>query len=325
MTTLLAIAAKPFLIIGRAGMDFYADPPGASIEGAGAYTAALGGSAANIAVALTRLGHSASLLTCVSQDAVGRFVLAQLRAYGVGVEHVGPAGGEARTSLAVVETRNVAGQSVIYRNGAADFQLGEAQIRGVDFAGFGALIVTGTSLALEPSRAATLLAARSAKRSGLPILFDVDFRRYSWASLEEAASVCGQMAHLSDAVIGNDEEFAVLAGGRDGLALAGQMAARTAIVVYKRGERGAIAFAGGAVLRAGAYRVDALKPTGAGDAFLGAFAGALAEGMDLRPCLLRGSAAAAIVVAKVGCAPAMPTREALEHFMAAHAAPADPA
>ena len=47
---------QPFLVIGRAGMDLYADPPGTRIEEATQFTAALGGSSANIAVALTRQG-----------------------------------------------------------------------------------------------------------------------------------------------------------------------------------------------------------------------------------------------------------------------------
>lgn len=322
MASISPLTGKPFLVLGRAGMDLYADPPGTTIEAARRFTAALGGSAANIAVAIARQGGAASLLTCVANDAVGRFTLAELGRYGVGADHVSLADGEARNSLAVVETRNLNCQSVIYRNGAADFQLGEAQVRGVDFAQFGALVVVGTALAAEPSRAATLLALRLAGQAGLAAIFDVDYRRYSWPSAEEAARVCRQAAAASGIIVGNDEEFAMLAGGGDGLALAREIAGGAEIVVYKRGEKGAIAFARGEVLTTGVYQVEALKPTGAGDAFLGAFVMALAEGLQLRPCLLRGSAAAAIVVTRVGCAPAMPTRDELLRFMAANPSPA---
>ena len=45
-----------FLVIGRAGMDLYADPPGMEIENATSFTSTLGGSAANIAVAVSRQG-----------------------------------------------------------------------------------------------------------------------------------------------------------------------------------------------------------------------------------------------------------------------------
>ena len=77
------ISGTRFLVIGRAGMDLYADPPGARIEEATRFTTALGGSSANIAAGLVRQGCHAALLTAVSDDAVGRFALNQLDAYGI--------------------------------------------------------------------------------------------------------------------------------------------------------------------------------------------------------------------------------------------------
>ncbi|MBC7738271.1 MAG: permease, partial [Candidatus Saccharibacteria bacterium] len=55
-----------FVVLGRVGMDLYADPPGTRIEEAQRYTSAIGGSAGNIAVALARQGAKAALLTRVS-------------------------------------------------------------------------------------------------------------------------------------------------------------------------------------------------------------------------------------------------------------------
>ena len=115
-----------FLVVGRAGLDLYADPPGTEIENATGFQAALGGSAANIAVAIARQGGSCSLLTAVSDDAVGRYTTNALAGYGVDTAYVKTVGGEARNSLAVVETRAENCQSVIYRNGAADFEVTEA-------------------------------------------------------------------------------------------------------------------------------------------------------------------------------------------------------
>ena len=99
------LRSRNFLVVGRVGMDFYADPPGTRTEEAGRFIACIGGSSANIAVALVKQGCEAALLTRVSDDAVGRFCLAQLDRYGVERSHVVLAGGGARTSLSVVETR----------------------------------------------------------------------------------------------------------------------------------------------------------------------------------------------------------------------------
>ena len=128
-----------FLVLGRAGMDLYADPPGAEVESATQFFAALGGSAGNIAAGIARLGGRAALLSAVSDDAVGRFVRNALQGYGVDTTHVTTTGGERRTSLAVVETRAVQPQSVIYRNAAADFALSPGQLDAVDWLALGAL------------------------------------------------------------------------------------------------------------------------------------------------------------------------------------------
>ena len=94
------IEQKNFVILGRAGMDMFAHPPGVKSEHAEVFHADLGGSSANIAVGLCKFGCSASLVTSVSDDAVGRFCLNKLKSYGVETEYVRSVGGEARNSLA---------------------------------------------------------------------------------------------------------------------------------------------------------------------------------------------------------------------------------
>jgi 5-dehydro-2-deoxygluconokinase len=318
------LSRNRFLVLGRAGMDLYADPPGTVIEDAATFAAHLGGSAANIAVALARQGAQADLLTRVSDDAVGRFCLAQLDHYGVGRGHVGLIRGEHRTSLAVVETRATDCQSIIYRNGAADFALTVEDVETVNFAAYGALVITGTALAHDGSRKATLAALRAAIAAGITTVMDIDHRPYSWPSRHEASAINHQAAHLCDIVVGNDEEFGLLAGRIEGgLAMARSLVAgRAAVTVYKMGERGAVTITAEGEFATGIFPTRALKPTGAGDSFMGGFLAALAARRPLREAVQRGSAAAAMVVARVGCAPAMPTTEELDAFLATQPQPA---
>lgn len=317
MAVLERLGDKPSLVIGRAGMDLYADPPGVQIEAARRFTAALGGSSANIAVAIVRAGAKAALMTCVSDDAVGRFCLAQLDAYGVERTHVRTIGGEARNSLAVVESRLENCQSVIYRNGAADFSMTSEDAEAVDYSRYSALITTGTVLASEPSRSAAFRAFDLARDAGLPLIFDVDYRPYSWPSAEEASQAYSRAGKLCDVIVGNDVEFGFMAGDPErGLDKARSLIADGArIVVYKMGERGAITITPEDETRTGVFKTDALKPTGAGDAFLGNLVASLSRGFSLHESVLRGSAAAAIVVSRVGCAPAMPSADELHRFM----------
>ena len=311
------IAKKNFVVIGRVGMDFCPDPPGTTTNQATSMFVSMGGSSANIAAGLGKFGCKTALVTCVSDDAVGWYCLNQLDHYGVDRTHVRKVTGEARTSLAIYESRVENHQSVIYRNNAADFQMSIADVEAVDYSRFGALITAGTVFAAEPSRSAAFRAFELARDAGLPIIFDIDYRPYSWPSAEVAAEVLSHAGALTNVVVGNDEEFGFMAGGIEkGLDKARELAASTAtIVVYKMGAQGAVTFADGAEIRTGIYPVDALKPTGAGDSFMAGLMASLGNGMALQEAALRGSACASITVSKPGCAAAMPDTLELEAFL----------
>jgi len=317
------IAKKNFVVIGRVGMDLSPDPVNTRTQDAGSMTVSMGGSSANIAAGLVKFGCTTALVTSVSDDAVGWYCLNQLKKYSVDATHVKKISGEFRTSLAVYETRIEEHQSVIYRNNAADFQMNIDDVEAVDFGQYGALITAGTVFAAEPSRSATFRAFELARAAGLPIIFDVDYRPYSWPSPQVAQDVLSRAGALSDVVVGNDEEFGFMAGDYEkGIDKARELAILgAAIVVYKRGSEGAVTFAEGQEIHTGIFPVDALKPTGAGDSFLAGFIASLADGRRMNDAILRGSACASIVVAKPGCAPAMPDTAELETFLSTHPGP----
>ncbi|WP_171212811.1 5-dehydro-2-deoxygluconokinase [Ruegeria sp. HKCCA5426] len=314
------IKGNRFAVFGRAGMDLYADPVGVKSEDANTFHADLGGSSANICAGLVKLGSQASLITSVSDDAVGRFCLNKLAHYGVDTSYIRVVGGEYRMSLAVYESRIENFQNVIYRNGAVDFQVTEDDMDEVDYGKFSAVISAGTVFASEPSRSATFRAFDNARKADLPVIFDIDYRPYSWPSPEVAAEVLSRAGEASDLIVGNDEEFGFMAGGIDkGLDKAKELAAKPGrIVIYKMGEKGAVTFADGQEIETGIYPVTAVKPNGAGDSFMAGLLASIAAGSELKEAVMRGSACASIVVSKPGCAPAMPTSPELDAFLASH-------
>ena len=81
------------------------------------------------------------------------------------------------------------------------------------------------------------------------------------------------------------------------------------------GEKGSITYANNKEIVKGIFAIKPLKPTGAGDAFMGSLIGALLKNYDLEKAIEIGSAAASIVVTKVGCAPVMPDLEEILEFM----------
>ena len=98
------IKQNNFVVVGRAGVDLYTDA-GIAIEDAETMTMGLGGSSANIAAGICKLGGQAALVTRVSDDSLGSYCITQLKKYGVGTDYVTPVGGEYRNSLAVYESR----------------------------------------------------------------------------------------------------------------------------------------------------------------------------------------------------------------------------
>ena len=304
-------------------MDLFADPIGVKSEDADTFRADLGGSSANICAGLVKLGSQSSLITSIADDAIGRFCMNRLNHYGVDTSYIRVVGGEYRMSLAVYESTLEDFQNVIYRNGAVDFQVTEDDMDQVDYGKFTALISAGMVFAAEPSRSATFRAIDNARNAGLPVIFDIDYRPYSWPSPEVAADVLSRAGEASDLIVGNDEEFGFMAGGIErGFEKAKELAQKPGrIVIYKMGEKGAITLIDGEEIHTGIYPVTAVKPNGAGDSFMAGLLASIAAGHSLRDAVMRGSACASIVVSQPGCAPAMPTTPELNEFLASHPGP----
>ena len=310
------IQKNNFLLIGRAGVDIYPDPPGTKTENANKYVSHLGGSSANMGVQLTKYGGSCSLLTRVSNDALGKFAINQLDSYGVKSDLVKLEDNESRISFAIVESTVVDHQSIIYRHKAADLFLNKNDIENSNLQNYECILITGTSLAAEPSRSAVLYALKLAKEKKIPVIMDIDYRPYTWESEDKAKEIYNLAGDYCSGIIGNDDEFAILSGNYDdGLSYAKKISRNCDLVIYKMGEKGSITFANNEEIQRGIFPVKPLKPTGAGDAFMGSLIGAILKNYDLQKAIEIGSAAAAIVVTKVGCAPAMPDLDEVLDFM----------
>jgi 5-dehydro-2-deoxygluconokinase len=310
------IQKNNFLLIGRAGVDIYPDPPGTKTENANKYVTHLGGSSANMGVQLTKYGGSCSLLTRVSNDALGKFAINQLDSYGVKSDLVKLEDNESRISFAIVESTIVDHQSIIYRHKAADLFLNKNDIENSNLQNYECILITGTSLAAEPSRSAVLYALKLAKEKKIPVIMDIDYRPYTWESEDKAKEIYNLAGDYCSGIIGNDDEFAILSGNYDdGLSYAKKISRNCDLVIYKMGEKGSITFANNEEIQRGIFPVKPLKPTGAGDAFMGSLIGAILKKYALQKAIEIGSAAAAIVVTKVGCAPAMPDLDEVLDFM----------
>ena len=225
--------------------------------------------------------------------------------------------GLSRNSLAIAETKPQDAAVVIYRNDAADLHLSEHDIKRLDFRKAGGLVITGTALSGEPSASAVSVSIAAARQAGCPVIIDIDYRANAWSDAVDMAKRIEPELAQADILVGNDDEFAVLFGGdkHKGFAAAKTYAEKGQLVLYKRGELGCILLYQNHVIEKGIFPVTLAKPFGAGDAFLGNFLFRLSLDGDLHAAVLQGSAAAAYVVARAGCASAMPDKQQLDDFI----------
>ncbi|OMH38932.1 5-dehydro-2-deoxygluconokinase [Motiliproteus sp. MSK22-1] len=313
------------ICLGRAGVDLYALEADTDMVEVSGFQKQVGGSPANIAVALAKLGCKAGIISCVSDDGLGRYVRHYLAQQGVDLQGMQVLGAGTRTSLAVTEMKASECEVVIYRNNAADLSLDIGHIDRSYIADARALVITGTALSCSPSREASLQAISYARESGTLVVLDIDYRAYSWSSVEESAVYCQMAAAQADILIGNREEFDVLESlvdpdNRDDDRSADRfLAAATQVVVIKAGELGSKVYTRwGEQFSQGVFPVKMKKPFGSGDSFAGALLYALLNGLDLQSGVRMGSAAAAINVSGDSCTEAMPTLPELETFIARH-------
>ena len=249
-----------------------------------------GGKGANQAVAAARLGARVAMVGAVGDDDLGAEALALLAGEGVDVDAV--ARSAAPTGVALIAV-DAAGENQIAVASGANAELdADAVDRAVRAAGPGAVL-----LGHEVPEAAVLAGARAARG---PVVLNP----------APARPVPDELAALGPLLTPNAGEACELTGEREPEAAARALAARTgAPVLVTLGERGVLVLDGGAAERLAAPRVDAVDTTGAGDAFNGALATALAEGRDLRAAAAFAVAAAALSTRAAGAREGMPRRE----------------
>jgi 5-dehydro-2-deoxygluconokinase len=314
--------APDVVVMGRSGVDIYPLQVGVGLEDVTSFGKYLGGSAANVAVAAARLGHSPALLTGVGDDPFGRFVRRALRELGVDDRHVvvDPAHPTPVTFCEVFPPDDF--PLYFYRRPTApDLQLRPEDLD-LDAIREAALFwTTVTGLSEDPSRSAHHAAWEARGRRQHTVL-DLDYRPMFWTSQEEAsAQVRAALPHVTVAV-GNREECEVAVGETDpDRAADALLDAGVQLAVVKQGPRGVLGKTRTERVEVPPTPVDVVNGLGAGDAFGGSLVHGLLTGLPLEQVLLNANAAGAIVASRLECSTAMPTASEVDAHVAAHRAP----
>lgn len=313
-----------FIGVGRLCIDLNANEINRPMEETSTFTRYLGGSPANITIALSRLGIKTGFCGKIANDQFGRFILRYLKDNNVDTTGVVVDKSGSVTGLAFTEIKSPTESSILmYRDNVADLKLDPDDLSEEFLKGTRILLISGTALSKSPSREACFLAIEYARRHNVKIVFDLDYRAYSWGSPAETAIYYKLVAEKSDVILGTREEFKKMmlynkANEADDFALVQPcLQAGVKIAVLKRGAEGSTAYlCDGGVFAAPAFKVKVLKSFGAGDAFAGAFLYGLLNEWEIEKCLRFSSAAAAIVISSHSCSEAMPSKGQIERFLA---------
>ncbi|MFE6764862.1 carbohydrate kinase [Streptomyces sp. NPDC057689] len=268
-----------------------------------------GGSPANVAHGLARLGHDATLITQLGPDDNGRLIRAHLAGGGVEVRTDGALG---PTPSAVV---------TLDGEGRASYAFDIAWTLGpVVLDRRPRHVHTGSIAAVTEPGAAAVLAAVESLREAATVSYDPNVRPALMGDHEDAVRRVERCVGLSDVVKASDEDLDWLYPGREATEAAEEwVGAGPALVLVTRGGDGATALLPGGWVYTDALPVEVVDTVGAGDAFMsGALHALAAHGLlggsgrerlrsadrdTVRDVLRHAAASAAVTVARAGANP----------------------
>ena len=311
--------------LGELLIDFVSVDKDVALASLPGFSGAAGGAPANVAVGLAKLGVSSGFIGKVGKDPFGEFLRRTLADAGVDTELLRVSEG-ARTTLAFVASRSDGRKDIcFYRNPGADTLLTAEEVSVSYLKGARLFHFGSVSLSRSPAREATIHAAVLARRAGLLVSYDPNWRPTLWEDEWEAKGRIWEAMGFADIVHCAEEEWEFITGETDLTAGARKILdAGPGLVVVTRGDNGCYFDNGEVRGELAAFPVEVVDPLGAGDAFV---AGMLSQFTyaprireltreQLERVMRYANAAGALACTRIGVVPALPTARELEQFLA---------
>ena len=302
--------ASRICVVGSSNIDLISQVPrlpklGETMMG-NSFHMGYGGKGANQAVMAAKLGAKVSMVTKLGRDVFGEGTLRNYREQGLDTTHV------------LFDERLFSGVAPIFVDDNAKNFI---------------VIVPGANMGLSPadahaSREAILSAALLVCQLEIPTETTLEaFRIAKSGNVQTilnpapAAPLPDELLRLTDICAPNETETELLTGLPVGTPEQAEAAARALLkrgpktVILTLGERGVLVVDEDTVTHVPAVRVNAVDPTGAGDAFIGSLAVFLGEGIPMRDAVLRANGVAALSVTKIGTQVSFPKRAEADAFL----------
>lgn len=322
-TERVSVILKPVVSIGECLIDLIAGAD-TDLSNAGTLTIREGGAPMNVAVGLARLGVPSVMAAVVGQDPFGDRLIALMQAEGIDTTHIRQTA-DAETTIAYAwKDRRGDGRFRLVR--MADRLLAQADVDAIALAfdRVEALVFGSVSLSALPSREAVEHAAAIASEAGIPLVFDINVRPTLWPDLAALRAACEPLMAKATVIKLSLDDAEALWGTSTMEATLPMLDAYAApVVVITDGAREVRArrFIDGEPrwTTHPVFAVDAIEPTGAGDAFTSALLSRLIAGgwgVVSDDDIAFGMAAGAIATTKPGAIAALPTAQEIAAFVA---------
>lgn len=309
------------LLVGEP-MELFAARDEGPLETVKNYATAVTGAEFNVAVGLTRLGHTVGYMTKLGNDPFGRNVFNAIKKNKIDTSLI--TCDDNHFTGFMLRSKATSGNSepFYYCKNSAASTITTDDLGSINLNEYQYLHITGILPALSQS---TLDAAkylmRKAKECGLTIFFDPDLRPQLWNDKTMMAYHINEMAFLSDYFLPGAEEGRILTGGLttpESIASYYQVRGIPNVVV-KVGPKGAYLATKKDHEYLPAYEIGKVADTsGAGDGFAAGVISGVMEGLPLREAVDRGNAIGSIQVMSAGDNEGLPDREQLTAFMKEH-------
>ena len=176
-----------------------------------------GGGEANVAVSLANYGHDAEFVSALPKNPIGDAAIATLRKYNVGTKHISRSG--ERVGIYFRETGSaMRASNVVYDRAHSSISTAKADEFDFDaiFKDADWFHFSGITPAVSDSAAElTEVALKAAKKAGVTVSVDLNFRKKLWSS-EKAKRIMTNLMQYVDVCIGNEEDAEKVLGFKPG-------------------------------------------------------------------------------------------------------------
>ncbi|WP_271399692.1 sugar kinase [Staphylococcus nepalensis] len=308
-----------FLTIGEPIALFGSDEVDKSLVEAQKFTKYLAGAEVNVAVGVSRLGHSTQYVTRLGDDPLGKFIENELNENNIGTNYIEKTN-EFWTAYQLKNRVSEGDPDIYYfRKGSAAAHFNEEVLKEIDWTGIELVHLSGIFPAIsQQSLYVFNKLIEIINHKHITSTFDPNLRPQLWQSETEMKDTLNNLAKHADIVLPGINEGKILVGSDNPEIIADfylTQSEKTNIVIVKLGAEGAYIKKKGETSGTtieGQHVEHITDTVGAGDGFAVGVITGLLEGMDIKSAVQRGNMIGALAVQSSGDNDGYPDRAKIE-------------